>query len=260
MDKKNNDINSFYSTENGDFNYLYSDHIDFSQILFETLEPLFKEYKVKTVIDCCCGVGNDLKDLFQKGYDVYGSDLSLNMVNTAIKNLKKENVPTKIIQSDVLYINKNIKETFDLVVFRGNALGHLSSDEQKKAIDNLFGITKNNGLIFIDFRNGEKYHHKNKRFELRGHGIDKHNSEIYFSYYILKHPKNNFEQYKIKSRTLIFDYKKIKIRLVCSKIEANYVIPDTIIDRIKCNNGKILFEKSVENGLQHLQSLIILKI
>ena len=259
MGKKDNDISRFYSTENGDFNYLYTDHIKFSKKLFEEVETLFKEYNVKSVIDCCCGVGNDLKYLSRKGYDIFGSDLSFNMVDAATKNLNKDNISAKIIQSDVLYINENTEQKFDLVIFRGNALGHLNSDEQKKAIDNLFKITKYKGLMFIDFRNGQIYHNKRKRFELRGFGIDKQNSEIYFSYYILNHPEHSFEKYYIKSKTLIFNYKKLKFRSVFGEIEANYVIVDNIRDRIKYNNGQILFEKNVSDGLQELQSLIILK-
>jgi len=258
MDNKINDISNFYSAENGDFNYLYKDHIDFSKTLFEEVELIFKEYNVKSVIDCCCAVGNDLKYLSQKGYDVFGSDLSFDMANAATRSLNNENISAKIIQSDVLYINENTEEKFDLVIFRGNALGHLNNDEQKRAIDNLFRITKEKGLVFLDFRDGQTYHRKRKKIELRGYGNDKQHKKIYFSFYILKHPKSIFEQYKIKSKTLIFDYKKFRFKYVHGKIEANYVIFDSIIDRIKYNNGQILFKKTSSDGFPELQSLIIL--
>ena len=257
--QKTNAFSNFYSAENCDFNYLYSDHLTFSKKLFVKVDELFQKYNVKSIIDCCCGVGNDLTYFAKKGYDVFGSDISFDMVDMAKKNLIKENINPNIIQSDVLDIKNNICSKFDLVIFRGNTLGHLNCDQQGLAIDNLFSITKSNGLIFIDFRNGQVYHRKKKGIELRGHGIDKHNSNVYFSYYLLVHPQNIGEKYKIRSKTFIYDYRNLKFRSVYAETEAYYVIPNKILERISLNNGEVLFELMGKGGLQELQSFIILK-
>ncbi|MFV0364393.1 MAG: class I SAM-dependent methyltransferase [Suipraeoptans sp.] len=255
----NDNIDLFYSTENGDFNYLYSDHLQYSKSLFARIEPILQQYNIKSIIDCCCGVGNDLLYFAKRGYSISGSDISSEMLKATKENMDKHNFSVNLFQSNVVNVSKNIQEKFDLVIFRGNALGHLNKTEQIEAIKGLFDITKNGGLLLIDFRNGEAYFKKKRCIEQRGIGINKDDSEIYFCFYHTKHPKTSSERYKITSRIYIFNYKRLKIRKIKSRIDANYVLKENIVDTINSEKREVIFyEKGIE-GLQELETFIIKK-
>lgn len=260
MSKDEEYVNNFYSTEYEEFNYLYADHIKFSKKLFEQVESIFKEHKVRSVIDCCCGVGNDLIYFADKGYYISGTDLSSEMVAKTKKSIASKGfyIDT-VFQSDILSINKKVKIEYDLAIFRGNTLGHLNSKEQAQAIDNLFKISKTNGLIFIDFRDGIAYN-KSKKLEQRGYGINNERKEIFYSYYVIKHSKTISKEYLINSKIFIFDIKRFRLKIINRKINGNYVIPDNILECIKNNNGEILYNKKDTKGLQKLQTLIIRKL
>lgn len=53
------------------------------------LDTLFKQYRVKNILDCACGTGQHLLMLLQSGYQVSGLDFSESMIEVAKRSLNE---------------------------------------------------------------------------------------------------------------------------------------------------------------------------
>ncbi len=111
---------------------------------------IFKEYNISYVCDVACGFGAYSVMLNNNGFHTAGFDVSENSINI-----------TKSMLNHFHYPNDNFKvcsitdidfddEIFDAIVAHA-VIDHLSAEDAKKAIDELFRITKKNGLIYISF-------------------------------------------------------------------------------------------------------------
>ena len=144
------------------YDYIYSDHRQYSNHLLDTLTPFFLKHHINAIFDACCGSGNDIEQLYKNGFSVNGSDICATMVEFTVNRLRPKNINKSLFFTcNVLDLSKYCNNKYDLILFRGNTLGHLTFEEQKKAIDELIKITNPNGLILIDFRDGVKYFNSN---------------------------------------------------------------------------------------------------
>lgn len=254
-----NIISSNYYPNNLEYyDYLYSDHLAYSKSLLVNLLPIFKYNKINTVLDACCGSGNDVIQLYKEGFEINASDLCDTMVSFT-KNrfdvfLKSD---TFFFTSNVLNLSKSSLKKFDLVLFRGNTLGHLNSQEQLSAIQELIKVSNSNGLILIDFRNGVKYFERKKKYEQRGYGIDNKLKNIFFSFYRIKFPSILSKPYLIKSYLFIFNYKHFQFINYQKTIQANFVIKENIIEFLKAQKLKYEIVTSDKKGLPFLESILI---
>lgn len=254
-----NIITSQYYPNNLEYyDYIYSDHLEYSRALLTNLLPVFKENSIHSVLDACCGSGNDVFQLHNMGFEVSASDLCSTMVSFAKSRIPYfSNIPTSFYTSNVLNLSQLIHKKFDLVLFRGNTLGHLNSQEQIVAIEELFKLSNPKGLVLIDFRNGKDYFEKRNKYEQRGYGIDFKLSNIFFSFYRIKYPSNFSEQYTIVSYLLIFNYKKFQFTNYQRIIKANFVDKDKIIHFLQSKKLKYKIIISSRKGLPFLESILI---
>lgn len=51
----------------------------------------------------------------------------------------------------------DLKNFFDLVIFRGNSTGHFNAFQHVQIFKNLYSAVKHGGKIIFDFRDGERY-------------------------------------------------------------------------------------------------------
>lgn len=242
------------------YDYIYLDHLKYSKELLNDLIPVFKKYKVETVLDACCGSGNDIVQLHKNVFFVNASDLCQKMIDFTKKRFTKSYIESaSFFTSNVLNLSKSCSSKFDLVLFRGNTLGHLTSQEQLKAIDELVKTTNPNGLILIDFRNGLEYFNSKKSFEQRGIGVDKKLSNLFFSFYRILHPKSASNPYTIKSYLYIFNYRTLKFSKYLKKIEAHYVLKETIIQHISALGLEYQIVSFNQKRLPKLETMLIFK-
>jgi SAM-dependent methyltransferase len=254
-----NIISSQYYPSNLEYyDYIYSDHIKYSKTLLTKLLPLLKNKNIHSVLDACCGSGNDVLQLYEQGFEINASDICGTMVSFTEHRFQNCFIPkSSFFISNVLKLSKTTPNKYDLVLFRGNTLGHLNSSEQIFAIEELIKVSVPNGLILIDFRNGVDYFANKKKYEQRGYGIDSKLNNIYFSFYRITYPSIISESYTIKSYLFVLNYKKIRFINYNKSIKANFVIKDSILAYLQSKQLKYEIITSEIGGLPYLESILI---
>ncbi len=125
--------------------------------------------KGSKVLDMGCAFGRDCKTFVEKGFDTYGIDLSKKMIDKAKMFEKK----AKFKVMDILKM-KFPEEYFD-GVWASAILLHLSKDDVKIALKEIWKVLKKGGIVFIGVKEGS------------GQGLfgDKRydNSRKFYSYY-----------------------------------------------------------------------------
>ena len=102
--------------------------------------------KYKTILDVCCGTGNQLKLLKKHGIDGTGVDLSKTMLGIAESGEIKVNCH----EQDAENIRFN-DESFDMTTITF-ALHEKSNSSAKKILSEMIRLTNKNGhLIIVDF-------------------------------------------------------------------------------------------------------------
>ncbi|MEA1972300.1 MAG: class I SAM-dependent methyltransferase [Candidatus Cloacimonadota bacterium] len=139
---------------------------DFRKETMNYFRMLFKNKKIKDVLDCSCGTGQMTIPLMKLGYNVIGSDSNLNMINQAKKNAAEENITGNFIKSDFRELPKNIKRDFDIVMNTGNSLAHVENKFLLKSILSMDKVLKPGGILYIDSRNWDVILERKQRFYL----------------------------------------------------------------------------------------------
>jgi ubiquinone/menaquinone biosynthesis C-methylase UbiE len=191
-------------------------------------DTLFSKYKVKSVLDCACGTGQQVVMFQQKGIKAEGSDLSSAMVKKAKTNAKKYKVSANFKIADFRNLSKAFNDKFDAVLCTGNSLPHLLNDSDlKKALKEMNKVLNPNGLLIIQQRNYDMLVNSKKRF----FPMSIRNGEVFF--YVLDYlPKKivfnvvNLETKSKKFNVYKADYnplKKAKLTKLLKESEFNVV-------------------------------------
>jgi len=114
------------------------------------IETALKKYKVKTVLDLTCGTGSQVFWLNKKGFEVVGSDFSVNMLKVARAKAKKMGKKIKFLNGDMRTIKVG---KFDAVISIFNAVGHLTKSDFEKAMRNVSRNLNDGGIYIFDIFN-----------------------------------------------------------------------------------------------------------
>jgi glycine/sarcosine N-methyltransferase len=109
----------------------------------------FQRYKVKRILDCACGTGNDLLLFHRLGYSVCGSDLSKAMLGVAKGKLLEKNIQIPLQQADFHHLEQHYSSKFDAVVCLSNAINEVDV-EIGKALRSMRSILNPGGIIIFD--------------------------------------------------------------------------------------------------------------
>lgn len=135
------------------YDLIYSDKDYTSECDF--LEDIFRKYSkypVSTVLDAGCGSGNHAILLSERDYTVSGFDISEMMIERAKKKSEKiENIDFHVMDlRDFKFDSK-----FDACICMFAVMGYLTeTHDVQKALMNIRGHLKNNGLFIFDLWNG----------------------------------------------------------------------------------------------------------
>lgn len=105
--------------------------------------------KKSLILDLCCGSGRDSKIFANKGFKVVGIDLSKNMIEAA-KNFVK-NANFRVMDMMKLNFKNNL---FD-AIWANAAFCHISKKDIPKAIREIYGVLKKNGIFYLSLKEGK---------------------------------------------------------------------------------------------------------
>lgn len=191
----------------------------------------FLNSKEDKILDAGCGTGNHAKILQDKGYNIYGFDLSPQMVEIA--NAKVNN---NFEVANLLFYSTEKK--FDLIISFYAVFNHLKSyQEFSFALQNLLKALNNKGTLIIDLHNPQKNGVKVDKFDSVkrimqwkiNKLLKKETSKI--TYFV----GNN--KYVTKHKFKIFKIEKIK--RICDNLNLNCEFYENyVIDSLATNNSK----------------------
>lgn len=121
-----------------------------SAIINTTLEKILRKYNVNTVADLTCGTGSQVFWLTKAGFTVVGADINAKMLKIAKDKAKNENLNISFIKGDMRTVQVG---EFDAVITIFNAIGHLTKTDFEKALQNIHGNLKKDGLYIFDIAN-----------------------------------------------------------------------------------------------------------
>lgn len=99
----------------------------------------------KTALDIGCGTGQVCRDLFHRGFDVIGVDLSGEAIKTAKSSTKYLNKGVAFLQCDV-ETEKLSLETMDLIVCKDT---YTFIKDKKAFVDNVLSVMREDSLLVI---------------------------------------------------------------------------------------------------------------
>lgn len=123
------------------------------------IKRLLSRQRAKVILDAGCGPASFLRELDPKKHDLYGFDLTPEMVREAKRILGAKGIPfAHIWEGSVLSPasfrapGKIKKAIFDAAICIG-VFPHIHKDADRKVIKNLYNAVKKGGLVIIEARN-----------------------------------------------------------------------------------------------------------
>jgi ubiquinone/menaquinone biosynthesis C-methylase UbiE len=165
---------------------------------------LFKNYKVKRVLDLGCGSGRHLVYLAKHGFDVYGIDIAESGIKIAKKWLRKEGLKANL---KIWNIFKRLpyKDNFFDAIICIRTLNHGKIEWIRKCIREMRRVLKTNGLIFVTVHKllPKRLIPKEKLYGIKW--------IVPRTYVILDGPEKGMPHYRFNKRILLKEFKNFKI-------------------------------------------------
>lgn len=124
----------------------------------ELLRSLLKQAKVRNVLDAGCGSASFLRDIINEGIELFGFDLTLEMVEEAKSIFKKNDLSANniwqgsVLDKESFIAPKGKTFKFDAVVCSG-VMPHISEQDEDRVVENLLVSVKPGGLVILEARN-----------------------------------------------------------------------------------------------------------
>ncbi len=123
-----------------------------ARVLLSTILNFIDIEKGSSVLDAACGAGRYSYLLAEKGFDVFGFDLSQNLLNIAKKSADDFSISQKFICADIR--NFCIKTKFSAIFNLFTSFGYFDTEEENFLfIKNSPNFLMNGGYFVIDFLN-----------------------------------------------------------------------------------------------------------
>lgn len=157
--KAETEVKSCYSTWATDYfaNY-YADPKAYPPVHRDIVRTLLREHGAKTLLDAGCGPASMLCGLLDMGLDLYGFDLTPEMVDVAKKVMTDAGLPAERIWEGSVAERGDFSrlgvapEAFDALICMG-VLPHLTPESEAAALANMHAALKPGGVIAVEARN-----------------------------------------------------------------------------------------------------------
>lgn len=114
------------------------------------VRALFERHGVRRVLDCACGVGQDMHLFHTLGCEVCGSDISEAMLAEARRNLAAAGLDLPLTQADFRELPAHFDTRFDAVVCLSTSLPHLLKDaELLRALGSMRAVLRERGVLVL---------------------------------------------------------------------------------------------------------------
>ena len=126
------------------------DHVEYINKIFEKF-PIKKEETGNLALDCGCGTGSLLLELYKRGYDCTGVDFSETMLEKAEEKLVKAGFKPHLICQDLTMLN--LYGAYNIVFCSLDTINHITDKRNlKKFIKGLYNFIEPNGYFIFDVK------------------------------------------------------------------------------------------------------------
>lgn len=115
-----------------------------------------KNSEVKNILELACGTGNLTIEFTEKGYDIAGIDISVEMLEVAREKAKRENLELVLLNQDMTELDFDLYD-LDCVVCGCDGYNYVLDDEKiKNSFSTVYEILKPGGIFIFDISSGYK--------------------------------------------------------------------------------------------------------
>jgi len=155
-----NSVKACYSTwSESYYNDYYSDQAAYPPVHQDILKQLLIDEKVGSVLDAGCGPASFLRNLINENMELYGFDLTPEMVTEARRVLGDHGIPENHIWEGSVLSSQSYKPAgfrdtvnFDAALCIG-VLPHIPADKDVEVVSNLRDALREDGLAVVEARN-----------------------------------------------------------------------------------------------------------
>jgi SAM-dependent methyltransferase len=143
--------NDFYAWYAEHYPHVYGWRPDSLVERWRQLGRVLREHGCTSILDAACGVGRDALELARLGFEVFGIDLSPDMIAVAEEKAREDRLFAQFKVGDLSEIGTQLGEDrFDAVMCLGNSLLHAADRQQAmKWVAELAGGLRPGGLLFL---------------------------------------------------------------------------------------------------------------
>jgi glycine/sarcosine N-methyltransferase len=136
-------------------------------VVIEFFRKLFAENRVRSVLDCACGTGQDIPLFHSLGCEVFGSDISESMLAQARKNLTECSVKMSLQKVDYRELSQHFDRQFDAVVCLATSILHMPNEvEVLRAFRSMREVLREGGILVLTQGTTDKKWKEKPRFIL----------------------------------------------------------------------------------------------
>lgn len=152
-------VKACYSTWSGTYyDEYYGARAAYPPVHRELMKRLLREAGVKTLLDAGCGPASFLREVVDEGMDLYGFDVTPEMVAEARRALGERGVPAEhvwegsVLDAKAFRTPSGRPEQFDAAVCAG-VLPHIPPETDGAVLHNLCRSVRKGGLVIVEARN-----------------------------------------------------------------------------------------------------------
>jgi len=126
---------------------------------------LFREHRVRKILDCACGTGHDLIMFHALGCETAGSDISDAMLARARQNLQNHGISIPLKKVDYCELTRHYSDGFDAVVCLSSSICQMhNEDTLLKALRSMFAVLRTDGILILTQGTTDKQWNNKPRF------------------------------------------------------------------------------------------------
>lgn len=129
-------------------------------------EAILNGKNIRTMLDVSIGTGSTTLPVCDLGIELYGSDLSAEMLERCAKKSAQKHWPVTLVQSDFCEVADKFDRQFDCVASTGNSLPHVTNERVLTAFSQMDALVKPGGWLYYDTRNWDRILAERPRFYL----------------------------------------------------------------------------------------------